>query len=171
MLMRTPPATALRRRLLPLHVAVALQGFMLWVPIEKLFLNEIGFDPAAIGAMPPRTPPSSPSSRSRPGSSRLGNYSSHALVRESLSLRAMCSGTPRRLQDLLLESRRERLGRRRLARSCCYRARLSVVRQSAVLFKLPVYLRPDDVVLRVQGSYWRRGLRQDRRRDDCRPRR
>jgi MFS family permease len=51
MLMRNPSATALRRRLLPLHVAVALQGFMLWVPIEKLFMNEIGFDPAAVGAM------------------------------------------------------------------------------------------------------------------------
>lgn len=24
---------------------------MLWVPIEKLFMNEIGFDPAAVGAM------------------------------------------------------------------------------------------------------------------------
>jgi predicted MFS family arabinose efflux permease len=51
MLMRNPSATALRQRLLPLHVAVALQGFMLWVPIEKLFMNEIGFDPAAVGAM------------------------------------------------------------------------------------------------------------------------
>jgi MFS family permease len=51
MLMRTPRATTLRRRLLPLHVAVALQGFMLWVPVEKLFLAEIGFDPAAVGVM------------------------------------------------------------------------------------------------------------------------
>jgi MFS family permease len=51
MLMRIPSATALRRRLLPLHVAVALQGFMLWVPVEKLFMNEIGFDAAAVGVM------------------------------------------------------------------------------------------------------------------------
>jgi hypothetical protein len=51
MLMRIPFATALRRRLLPLHVAVALQGFMLWVPVEKLFMNEIGFDAAAVGVM------------------------------------------------------------------------------------------------------------------------
>jgi MFS family permease len=51
MLMRIPSAAALRRRLLPLHVAVALQGFMLWVPVEKLFMNEIGFDAAAVGVM------------------------------------------------------------------------------------------------------------------------
>lgn len=41
----------LRRRLLPLTIAVALQGFMLWVPVEKLFMTEIGFDPASIGVM------------------------------------------------------------------------------------------------------------------------
>jgi MFS family permease len=39
------------RRLLPLHIAVALQGFMLWVPVEKLFMNEIGFDAATVGVM------------------------------------------------------------------------------------------------------------------------
>jgi predicted MFS family arabinose efflux permease len=42
---------SVRRRLLPLQVAVALQGFMLWVPIEKLFMNEIGFDAATVGVM------------------------------------------------------------------------------------------------------------------------
>jgi MFS family permease len=48
----TPDARArLRRRLLPLTAAVALQGFMLWVPVEKLFMTEIGFDPASIGVM------------------------------------------------------------------------------------------------------------------------
>jgi len=41
----------LRRRLLPLTSAVALQGFILWVPVEKLFMTEIGFDPASIGVM------------------------------------------------------------------------------------------------------------------------
>jgi predicted MFS family arabinose efflux permease len=41
----------LRTRLLPLYVAVGLQGFMLWLPIEKLFMNEIGFDAAAVGVM------------------------------------------------------------------------------------------------------------------------
>jgi MFS family permease len=47
-----PSTTAsIRRRLLPLHVAVALQGFMLWVPVEKLFMNEIGFDAATVGIM------------------------------------------------------------------------------------------------------------------------
>lgn len=43
--------TPLQRRLVPLHVAVALQGVMLWVPVEKLFLSEIGFDAAAVGLM------------------------------------------------------------------------------------------------------------------------
>jgi predicted MFS family arabinose efflux permease len=42
---------ALIRRLAPLHVAVFLAGFGLWVPIEKLFMNEIGFEPATIGLM------------------------------------------------------------------------------------------------------------------------
>jgi predicted MFS family arabinose efflux permease len=45
------PRSPLARRLLPLHVATALQGFMLWVPVEKLFLSEIGFDAATIGVM------------------------------------------------------------------------------------------------------------------------
>jgi len=43
--------TSLRKRLLPLHVAVALQGVMLWVPVEKLFMSEIGFDAASVGLM------------------------------------------------------------------------------------------------------------------------
>lgn len=50
MLMRAP-TTGRRRRLLPLHAAVFLQGFVLWVPVEKLFLAELGFDAAAIGLM------------------------------------------------------------------------------------------------------------------------
>ena len=37
------------RRLLPLQVGVALQNFLLWVPVEKVFMTEIGFDAAAIG--------------------------------------------------------------------------------------------------------------------------
>jgi predicted MFS family arabinose efflux permease len=43
--------TSLRKRLLPLHIAVALQGVMLWVPVEKLFMNDIGFDAASVGLM------------------------------------------------------------------------------------------------------------------------
>ena len=43
--------TNLRRRLLPLYTAAGLQGFMLWTPIEKLFMNEIGFDAATVGIM------------------------------------------------------------------------------------------------------------------------
>ena len=39
----------LHRRLFQLHVAVFLQGFMLWVPVEKLFQTSIGFDPADLG--------------------------------------------------------------------------------------------------------------------------
>ncbi len=46
-----PKSSRLHRRLLPLHIATALQGFMLWAPVEKLFMTEIGFDPAAVGVM------------------------------------------------------------------------------------------------------------------------
>jgi MFS family permease len=42
---------SLRRRVRPLTVAVGLLGFMLWVPVEKLFMTEIGFDAASIGVM------------------------------------------------------------------------------------------------------------------------
>ncbi|MBB4907874.1 MFS transporter [Actinophytocola algeriensis] len=41
----------LTRRLLPLHAGVALQGFVLWYPVEKLFMTEIGFDAASVGVM------------------------------------------------------------------------------------------------------------------------
>jgi MFS family permease len=41
----------LGKRLAPLYVAVGLQGFMLWVPVEKLFMNEIGFNVTSIGVM------------------------------------------------------------------------------------------------------------------------
>jgi predicted MFS family arabinose efflux permease len=44
-------ARTLVRRLLPLQIGVALQGLILWVPIEKLFMTEIGFDAASVGAM------------------------------------------------------------------------------------------------------------------------
>lgn len=43
--------TTLHRRLLPLHLGIALQGFVLWFPVEKLFMDEIGFDAAAVGVM------------------------------------------------------------------------------------------------------------------------
>jgi MFS family permease len=46
-----PAPPALARRLLPLQVAVALQGLILWVPVEKLFMSQIGFDAAAVGIM------------------------------------------------------------------------------------------------------------------------
>jgi MFS family permease len=39
------------QRLLVLQVAVALQGFLLWVPVEKLFMTEIGFDARSVGVM------------------------------------------------------------------------------------------------------------------------
>lgn len=44
-------ANSLRKRMLPLYVASALQGFLLWVPVEKLFVIDIGFDGASIGVM------------------------------------------------------------------------------------------------------------------------
>ncbi len=48
--MHTSPSR-LNRRLRPLYLSAGLQGFMLWTPVEKLFLNEIGFDAAAVGLM------------------------------------------------------------------------------------------------------------------------
>lgn len=42
---------ALGRRLLPLQVGIFVQGVGFWVPIEKLFMTEIGFDAATIGIM------------------------------------------------------------------------------------------------------------------------
>lgn len=41
----------LARRLRPLQVAVGLQGLILWVAVEKLFMTEIGFDAASVGVM------------------------------------------------------------------------------------------------------------------------
>ena len=46
-----PRAGGLARRLRPLQVGAGLQGFMLWVPVEKLFQTQIGFDAAAIAVM------------------------------------------------------------------------------------------------------------------------
>src|SRR5829696_6637163 len=46
----TVPRT-LARRLVPLQVGVGLQGFLLWVAVEKLFQTQIGFDAASIGVM------------------------------------------------------------------------------------------------------------------------
>jgi hypothetical protein len=46
-----PAPRALTRRLLPLQIGVGLLGVMLWVPIEKLFQTQIGFDAASIGLM------------------------------------------------------------------------------------------------------------------------
>jgi MFS family permease len=45
------PASPLQKRLRPLHLATFLQGLIFWVPVEKLFMNEIGFDAAAVGLM------------------------------------------------------------------------------------------------------------------------
>ncbi|HEX6556207.1 MAG TPA: hypothetical protein VF026_25840, partial [Ktedonobacteraceae bacterium] len=41
----------LTRRLLPLYIAAFSQGLVLWAPIEKVFLNSLGFDQAALGLM------------------------------------------------------------------------------------------------------------------------
>jgi len=46
-----PGERRLARRLGPLLIAISLQGLLLWVPIEKLFLTEIGFTPISIGVM------------------------------------------------------------------------------------------------------------------------
>ena len=54
--MTSPQTTAssprtLARRLLPLQAGVGLQGLILWVPVEKLFMSEIGFTPVSVGVM------------------------------------------------------------------------------------------------------------------------
>jgi Major Facilitator Superfamily/Putative zinc-finger len=41
----------LARRLVPVQVAVALQGMVLWVPVEKLFMTEIGFTAGTVSVM------------------------------------------------------------------------------------------------------------------------
>src|SRR4029453_3826630 len=41
----------LARRLLPLQIGIALQGLILWVPIEKLFMTQIRFHSAPGGVM------------------------------------------------------------------------------------------------------------------------
>ena len=46
-----PRPGGLARRLRPLQAGVGLQGLMLWVPVEKLFQTQIGFDAAAIAVM------------------------------------------------------------------------------------------------------------------------
>jgi anti-sigma factor RsiW len=43
--------TGLSGRLRPLMIGTVLQGFMLWVPVEKVFQTQIGFNPAAIAVM------------------------------------------------------------------------------------------------------------------------
>lgn len=43
--------TAVTARLIPLYAFFFLGGVLLWVPIEKLFLVEIGFTPQTIGVM------------------------------------------------------------------------------------------------------------------------
>jgi MFS family permease len=41
----------LARRLLPLQIAVGLSGIVLWVPVEKLFMTQIGFTPRSVAVM------------------------------------------------------------------------------------------------------------------------
>ena len=46
---RPADTSAVARRLRPLALGVGLQNMLLWVPVEKLFMTDIGFDAAAIG--------------------------------------------------------------------------------------------------------------------------
>lgn len=51
---RKPDGSAgprLRRRLAPLYAVAFLQNLALWVPVEKLFMTDIGFDAAGVGLM------------------------------------------------------------------------------------------------------------------------
>lgn len=51
MSLRTPSSTSLHKRFVPLYLAAFLQGMWLWVPVEKLFMSEIGFEAATVGIM------------------------------------------------------------------------------------------------------------------------
>jgi MFS family permease len=51
MIRRTLFPSRVHRRLAPLTVASFVGGIWLWVPVEKLFLKEIGFTPQTIGLM------------------------------------------------------------------------------------------------------------------------
>ena len=44
-------SVALERRLRPIYVAALLQNVALWVPIEKLFMTDIGFDNGSVAVM------------------------------------------------------------------------------------------------------------------------
>lgn len=48
---QAPITATLNGRLRPLYLGVFLQGFLLWLPIEKLFMNQIGFTPVSVGVM------------------------------------------------------------------------------------------------------------------------
>src|SRR5262245_58377026 len=47
----TQTRDSLSRRVRPLYVAAFLLGIRLWVPVEKLFMTQIGFTAAAVGVM------------------------------------------------------------------------------------------------------------------------
>jgi MFS family permease len=47
----TTPVECTTKRLRPLRAAMFLQGIAPWVPVEKLFMNGIGFTPALVAAM------------------------------------------------------------------------------------------------------------------------
>src|SRR5215218_10118526 len=51
MLTNLRSASPLQKRLRPLYLATFLQGLVFWVPVEKLFMKEIGFDAASVGLM------------------------------------------------------------------------------------------------------------------------
>ena len=46
-----PGTSVVARRLRPLAVGLGLQNMLFWLPVEKLFMTEIGFDAAAIGVI------------------------------------------------------------------------------------------------------------------------
>jgi MFS family permease len=51
-MLNNPRSTSpLQKRLRPLYLASFLQGLVFWVPVEKLFMDEIGFDAASVGLM------------------------------------------------------------------------------------------------------------------------
>ena len=48
---RPDQMAAVARRLRPLAIGIGLQNMLFWLPVEKIFMTEIGFDAAAIGVI------------------------------------------------------------------------------------------------------------------------
>jgi hypothetical protein len=72
---------SLQRRLMALYITASCKGFLLWVPVEKLFMSEIGFDPASIGLMATTYADVLPSSKTAVRRAAAGDHSQASVSR------------------------------------------------------------------------------------------